>query len=212
MPPPWAAVAELRIVGRIHGSETQNVFHLATNSVVSDPSQLNALLQALVGAMKECVTEFLLPAVTQDWTFVKTTAHTLFPTLGDPVEANGVPTDVGTRGPTSVSFASTLVSLRTGIGGRRGRGRKYLPPAGEADIADSRLNDAVLVLMAAYLACVAEKFLGQAPTTDWRLGILSKSDLNAVGGTYHNSFREIVQLSPRPEVATMVSRKVGRGA
>lgn len=213
MPPPWAAVAELRVVGRIHGSETNNVFHLATNLQVFDPnSNLSQLLLDLVTAMRQCVRDTLLPAVSQDWTFERCSAHVILPQVSDPVEVSGVPGDVGQRGPTSVAFASSLVSVRTGVGGRRGRGRKFFPPAGEADITDSRLNDAVLALLALYIACVAEKFMGANPTSNWTYVVLSKSDLNALGGNMNNATRPVVGLSPRADVASMVSRKVGRGA
>lgn len=213
MPPPWAAVAEMRVVGRIHGSETNNVFHLATNLQVFDPnSNLNQLLLDLVTAMRTCIRDTLLPAVSQDWTFVKCQAHIILPQISDPIEVSGVPGDIGLRGPTSVSFASSLISVRTGVGGRRGRGRKFFPPAGEADITDSRLNDAVLVLLAAYIACVAEKFMGANPTSNWTYVVLSKTDLQALGGNMNNSTRPVIGLSPRSDVATMVSRRTGRGA
>lgn len=212
MPPPWASVAECRIVGEMHGQQTVNVFHLATNTVVADPPALNALLDQLAAAMLECAIDALLPAVTLDWKLVQCDAKTLSPAVSDPVIATAPADSVGVRGVTNVSFAASLINMRTGIGGRRGRGRKFLPPAGDADIAQSAVDNDVLVLLAAFAACVAGKFMGAGKTTDWDLGILSRTDLHAAGGTFDNSFRIVTQLSAKADVAVLRSRKKGHGS
>ncbi|HKY46331.1 MAG TPA: hypothetical protein VJM50_24775 [Pyrinomonadaceae bacterium] len=212
MAAPWARGAIVRIVGRLHGAETVNVFTMATNTVVNDGPNLDQLLLDLAVAMRECVTEFLLPAVTSDWTFIQCDARAIHPTPSDPVVASALTGSVGERGPTSVSFAASLVNIRTGIGGRRGRGRKFLPPPGEADMTASGLDDATLVLIAAFLACVAEKFIGASATAPWKIGVLSRTSMNSIGGTFDNSFREATQLSPVKLTSLLSSRKVGKGS
>jgi hypothetical protein len=212
MAAPWARGAEVRIVGKLHGQDCVNVWTMATNQTVSDGAQLDALLLALAQAMADCVVEFLLPAVTSDYTFVQCDARAIYPTPSDPVIVSGTPAQVGELGPTSVSFAASLVNIRTGIGGRRGRGRKFLPPAGEANITTSNLDEPTLVLLAAFLSCVAAKFIGSGATAPWRIGVLSRTDLTALGGNFDNSFREATQLSPVALVANLSSRKVNRGS
>lgn len=212
MPAPWAAGAQARIVGQIHGQETVNVLHFATNTVVNDQGSLDQELLALVQAIRDCVTEFLLPAVTQDWRFVQADAKRIFPAVSDPILATGTPGHIGQLGVTSVSFAASLVNVRTGQGGRSGRGRMFLPPAGEAQTANSLVDDATLVLIAAFLACVASKFMGADPDTNWRLGVLSRKKLTAVGGTFDTAFQIATSLNPVATAAIMSSRKVGKGS
>ena len=212
MAAPWARGAEVRIVGKIHGQETVNVWTMATNTVVNDGPALDQLLLDLATAMRECVAEFLLPAVTSDWEFVQCDARTIYPAPGDPIVATAqAGGNVGERGATSVSFAAQLVNIRTGNGGRRGRGRKFLPPPGEADMTASAIDDATLVLLAAFLACVAEKFIG-AGSQPWRIGVLSRKDLTGIGGSFDNAFREATQLNPVRNAALLSSRKVGKGS
>lgn len=213
MAAPWARGAICRIVGRIHGQETVNVFHFATNTVVNDGPDLDALLLQLAQALRECVEEFLIPAVSVDWTFTQCDARAIYPAPSDPVIATAsAGVGAGQLSATSVSFSAALLNIRTGGGGKRGRGRKFLPPPGEAETLNSEINDATLVLIAAFAACVAEKFLGAGATTPWLLGVYSRTNDNAVGGTFDNSFRIATQLSPVKRVSVLRSRKVGRGS
>lgn len=212
MPAPWAAGAEVRIVGSLHGQQCINVWHMATNTVINDDDNLDDLLLQLAQAMLECAVTTLLPAVTQDYTLVHVEAKRIYPATSDPMIATAPGGSVGELGPTSVSFAASLMNLRTGGGGKRGRGRKFLPPAGEANIATSVVDAGTLELLAEFALCVAGKFLGATPTTDWRLGIYSKTNDKEAGGTFDNSFRVVTQLSPVQDVARIGSRRKGRGA
>jgi hypothetical protein len=213
MPAPWVGLAQCRIVGELHGQTTVNVFHLGTNNAaLDDPSQLDTILLALAQAMRDCVVEFLLPAVTSDWRLVQVDARRILPTPGDPVLDTGSSSDVGELSPTSVSFAASLMSIRTGGGGRSGRGRVFLPPAGEAQIAASTIDGPTLALLAAFAACVATKFMGANPTSGWTLGVLSQKLLKAVGGNMNNAFRVAVSLNPVADVKRMSSRQKGKGS
>ena len=211
MPPPWVAGARARIIGEIHGQTTVNVMHFATNDQIVDDDNLDDLLLALAEAIKDCVITTLLPAVTSDWRFVRSDAQRIYPVLSDPIIASGAPEHVGELSAASVSFQASVVTLRTGSGGRRGRGRLFLPPAGEAQIANSVIDGPTMVLLAEFLTCVGLKFLGAAPTTPWRLGILSQKDLNGIIGNFDNSFRVVSSLNTNADVGVMRSRRKGRG-
>src|SRR5690242_9991744 len=117
MAAPWAAGAECRIVGNLHGSQCINVFHFATNTVINDDDNLDDLLLQLAQAMLECAVETLLPAVTSDYTLVHVDAKRIAPVRSDPMIATAPAGSVGQRGPTSVSFAASLMNIRTGGGG-----------------------------------------------------------------------------------------------
>jgi len=215
MAAPWAGVAEARIIGKLHGQDTVNVIHFATNTVESDVSPPSPLLVALVEAILACVLETLLPAVTIDWTALEVNARYIYNTgsspLTDPVVATAPIGQFGALGPTSVSFAASLIHLRTGLGGQRGRGRMFLPPPGEANVTQSSIDTGVQDFLIEFLNCMAGKFLGPSPTTAWRWGILSRKDLTSVGGTYNNSFRIISQMTPSLRLAVIGRRRIGHG-
>lgn len=207
----WARGAQCRIVGEIHGQQTVNVMHFVTDQVANDQGQLNTILLQLAEAMRDCVVEFLLPAVTSDWRFVRTDAKEIHPTKTDPIVVSGTPAQVGELSAASHSFAASLVNVRSGIGGRRGRGKIFLPPCGEGQTANSLIDEPTLVLLAAFTACVATKFMGTTPESEWHLGILSSKDLKAAGGTFNGAFRLADSLNISAEAAVMRSRRRGHG-
>lgn len=213
MPAPWVAGAEARIVGELHGSQTINVIHFGTNANINDEGTLDTLLLQLATFMLECAVETLLPGVTSDWRLIQCDAKRIYPTPSDPIVATAPADSIGQRGPTSVSFASSLINKRTGGGGKRGRGRMFLPPAGEADIASSTIDGPTLLLLTAFAACLAGKFLGANPESVWRMGVLSDTiQRQTVGGGFDNAFRVVTQLSPKADVAVLRSRRKGHGA
>lgn len=211
MPAPWTAGAQARINGTLHGQQTVNVLNFATNSVILDSGALDTLLLQLAVALLECVESTLLGAVTIDWKAVSVDAKRIYPATSDPIVATADPFSTGTLPTTSVSFASSLLSLRTGAGGRRGRGRIFLPPPGEANILNSGVDSTTLAAIAAFAACVAGKFLGTSPTTDWRLGVLSRVTAGPTLSAFDTGFRQVTSLNPVANMACMRSRKVGHG-
>lgn len=217
MPKPWSLGAQVRIIGELHGQQTVNVLHFATNEVESDVSPPSPLLLALVTAVGECIIEALLPAVTADWEYKYSDAKFMYNSGGSPIGTDPVvhtaPADsVGELGATSVSFASSLVNLRSGFGGRRGRGKIFLPPPGESNMTASDIDAGTMTLITAFLDCMAGKFLGASPSTVWRMGIYSrKQAAEVVGGGFDNAFFVASQLSPVQKAAVISSRKAGHG-
>lgn len=212
MAAPWAHGAEVTIIGEVHGSRTNNVWHLATNATTFDnPTALNDALVALAEAMLACYIEHILPAVTSDWQLLGAEARAIAPAASDPAVVAATANTVGSDGPTNVSFASTLVNLRTGGGGKSGRGKKFLPPTGDPSMQNSQVDGSKLVIIGEFLACVAGKFLGASPTTDWRLGVLSQKILAGSPGNFDNAFRVVTSLTPSVDVAVLTSRRKGRG-
>lgn len=207
----WVHGAEVRIVGEMHGVRTQNVFHMASDVTVNDQDALDTVLLQLATAMLECVRDTLLPAVTQDWKCVHVEAQKVFPELSDTILATALPTDVGQLGVTSVSFASTLVNVRTGLGGRTHRGKKFLPPPGEAQIAQSEIDAPTMLLIAQFLICVGAKFMGTAPESQWHFGVFSRKNASNTFANWNAGFALATSLNPVADVARMGSRKVGRG-
>jgi hypothetical protein len=203
----------VRIVGRLHGSTTNNVLHFReqTGSPLDDPA-LQAILTRLAAAVFACVLDTLIPAVTSDWTFVRVEAQTYAPTLSDAVVQEAQAGVVGELSPTSVSFASALVNLKTGGGGRRGRGKIFLPPPGEQEVQESLLNGPTHDLLEAFLQCLFAKFVGGTRTDPAEWCVFSRANAGALLGDVSTANRPVLQAIPSSVIARCGSRKLGKGA
>lgn len=205
-------LARVRMIGSIHGSQTVNVLHFAKANADVDLPTLLGKLQILAQNVALCAVEHLLPIATDDWTFQRTEAQGVSPILTDPVVHQTPLPNVGAGGQQGVTIAASLIQIRTGRDGRKGRGRMFLPPSGESHIANGDWDAAWLLALTNFALCLAEKYGEPAGTEEWRLGVLSRRDFTAVGGTVANSFRPATQLAPQALAASMRTRKKGVGS
>jgi hypothetical protein len=212
LPVEYTTILRVRIVGTLHGSQTNNVLHFASQGPDFQPDALIALAIQLGTAVLACVVETLLPAVTSDWNCTSVETQVIHPNLTDAQIVSPQVSGQGQRGPTSVSFAAQLMNLRSGIDGRRGRGKLFLPPPGESDIEASITAAPTMDLYAAFLACIAGKFIGAAATEDFRLVVYSRKDDDGIGQTPLSSSRLVQSLQAKSTVARCGSRKLGVGA
>lgn len=213
MPAPYAGIARARIIGRNHAGQTVNVCHFATNIVGYDAANPADALTRLATALLECVRDALLPAVPSDWRLIKITAQGIGPTLSDEVEVQALGTDIGEGTASDVSFAAQLLSLKTGKGGRSKRGRMFCPPPPEDGVTESALTPGQVALLAAFAACLATKFLTPNGTQDdWRLAVLSRKLLAANNNNFDLAVTEVTTITANSLVATMRSRKFGKGS
>jgi len=211
MAAPWALGAEVRIIGEMHGSEVINVMHFGTNSQATDAGIEAQLLLALATAVLACATEKLMPAVTSDYRLIKVDAKVLTGTIKTETEVQPNQDTQGALSPASTSFIASLLNVKTGGGGRSGRGKKFLPPPGETESANSSMSAPTLNLVLEFVTCVVEKFVGQTATEDWRFGVLSQKLWKSSNKNFDTSFREATTITVNPVLAKMGSRKKGRG-
>lgn len=214
MPAPWAAGVKARIVGKIHGQDCIQVLHFATNTVVNDDATGIALLKALANALAECVTTVLIPAVTEDYSFHHVEVTKFAPTASDPVLSDTAAPVPGTGAAQGVGFACQMADLRTGGGGKSGRGRNFYPPTGENRAALGVWDGPALLLMAQYLTCVSGKFIGALASEPWRLGVLSRKKLGTPPNpaNFDIAFREAISYTAVDTIAVMGTRKLNRGS
>jgi hypothetical protein len=161
--------------------------------------------------MLACAFDNLRLAVTSDWTLTAIEASQIHPVKGDAIVVPPENATSGILSAASHSFASSLVQVRTGLGGRRKRGKIFLPPVGEVETAQSLITINAMDAITDFLNCVAGKFIGAGATEAWRLGVLSTTTLKE-GGTFDTAFTEALTLVPVNVVAKMGSRKVGSGS
>lgn len=212
MAAPWSAVAKLRVIGEMHGSQTVNVMHFATNTIINDEAGRNALLEQLAQAMLLCLIDFLLPAVTSDWRLLRVDVVDISSNNLNEVSIQPNAVSVGALSPASASFIATLLNLKTGGGGKSGRGKQFLPPPGEGESTASSLDPGTVTLVLAYIQCVVQKFVGADASEDWRIGVLSQKILKQPGGSLDSAFREVTSITVNSVLAKMGSRKKGVGA
>jgi hypothetical protein len=202
-----------RIVGRLHGSTTNNVIHFreTTADALTD-ALIQQLLTALVSAVAQCVIETLLPAVTSDWTFVRVEAQTHGTNNSDLTVFTADAGLTGEGSPASASFIASLVNLRTGGGGRSGRGKIFLPPPGEGQSADSLMDTGSADLLQAFLECLFSKFVGDTRTEGPEWVVFSRKVAGSLFADMAAANRPILQASPNVALARCGSRKLGKGA
>ena len=207
----YTRILQARLIGQLHGQQTVNVLNFGSDEAAADNAALIAILVQLATSIIACVTSTLLGGITQDWTAVSVEAKQLFPTPSDPsVVAFGANT-VGLHGPTNVSFAAVLVNMRTGGGGRRGRGRIFLPPPGDAAQTNSLLSDTTTGdFYRSFLTCMMNKYAAPDGTEDQDLIVLSRKAI-ATGTAPLDAGRPVTSMTVNTAISCLRSRKVGHG-
>lgn len=214
MPGTWSAGAEVVVHGMISGQRTATVFHFGIPGPadVTDPTTLTQKLGELAAAVGECIVSTLRPAVTSDWTYIRTEASEIMLGTGiqvtDLVGAN----QAGTSGPQGVNVACQMIHVRSGQGGRNGLGRNFLPPGSEENATGGEWDAPALALVAAFCLCMSNKFIGGGATTEWRIGVLSQTILGGLFANFDAAFFEAIELETEAIISTMGTRRKGRGA
>jgi hypothetical protein len=201
---------EVRINGRTDGQETTNVWHFVCTG--ADPDPLTNLVLVFVA----CFVDNLLPVLTSNWVLEDVRWKRVSPTLG--IETITVPPGAGAGAGNAAalpSMNSLCISLRTLLGGRSGRGRKYIAGIPEAATTNSTFDAAHAFWIAAlaFAACVLANFKpGDPPgAPSWAVSVYSRK----LGGNSlpygAAGFHAIQAMTPDSVIATTRSRKVGRG-
>lgn len=201
---------QVRIVGDIEGTETNNVLHFMAGTPVDDVEL--RLIQALV----ECIVTNLLPVTSSSWSLRQLVWQQCAPTLG--VQHIYIPPEAGPGGGPAAalpSYCSAVVSIRTAMGGPSKRGRMYLPGIPEAATTISTLDsgNAFWTGLVAFVVCVGTKFiLGDvAPANAFQLMVYSRK----LGGSQMpyapNGFQPVTSMHAVQQLGTTRSRKLGVG-
>lgn len=214
MPPVSAAVNDLfqvRVKGFQEGQETNNVMHFKCVAASSDVDLF--LIQALI----QCYLMHLMPAWSNQWTMDTVVWKRVFPALSPEFVSSATTGFTGALLTDSLpTFNAALVSIRTAEGGRSKRGRMFLAGIPESATLKSSFDLAgpTWAAILAFVACLVDKFIdnGELGTDRFLLGVYSRK----IGGSAFPygaaGFTPAVSLTPVSLVATMRSRKVGRGS
>lgn len=117
-------------------------------------------------------------------------------------------TDAGTiNGDSIPSTAAVVAQIRTAEGGRRARGRFYVPGIGVSVCNDSRFTAGTFT----YLANLVASFITPASAPRWRIGVLSRVLAGSSIPVNPAGFKLATSLTFDPVIATMRTRRIGRG-
>lgn len=212
MPTNYPAYYEARVKGTLHGSETINVWHFGGANNPANNDALVLALTELANAIIQCVIDFWIPATTQDWTLEGVDVKRLWPTPSDPIEIAAPAATVGQRQAVNASFETIVLRLRSGVGGKRNRGRKFMPPPGDADITNSVMNsDPVNDFMSQFILCMKNKFVGAGRSEEFALVVLSPTTLREQPNNYQASTVDVLHMIIEQRLTHLHSRKLGVG-
>lgn len=209
----FARYIEARMLGRVHGQQTISVLHFGTDEAAADNDALVALLIQLAEAIILCAINQLAPAASIDWTLEGVDCRQLFPLKTDPVLTAAPAGTVGGRGTINASFESIVMRKKSGLAGKKFRGRAFLPPPGDADLVNSVLIDGdANNFYSGFVACLAGKFIGAAKTEPFTMGVLSRKNLSETNNDYVTSFTPLTTLSIDQKLTSLRSRKLRTGS
>jgi hypothetical protein len=198
-------IYEVVVEGTLHGSQCLNVYHFkGSNNFAS--------LAGVIAAVVDCVRTTLLPALSVDYKLVAVRGKTIYPALSDEQITAGGAGDVGSITTDSdVSFAAALLSMKTGLGGRQNRGRKFLAGIPESGISKSELTIPELALIVTFATCLADKFISGLSSFPYFIGVLRRKMLTQ-GSSKLAAFQPYTSIVTSTVIATQRRRKKGIGS
>jgi hypothetical protein len=207
----------LTLVGEIHGQTTQNIFYFQTKSS-SPRTSYTVEATNIVADFKNNVLDVIRAFACDDWRVKSLLCTTLIPAHTVLIEER-IPTGEGFQPDDSLpSFCAGLLSLRTGVGGRRAHGRLFFAGVPENQSSDSRLEGAHLTLLNDIGGMLLARYGPSGGFIDARWGVYSRRiGVTRLAGpppslVYSASgFFPVTETIGRPEIATIRKRKLQSG-
>lgn len=207
---PFTNVAQCVVQGTMNEVTTINVLHFA--SVGAVPPDVHSSLDDLNDNVHTAVVQTLLPAVSGEFELREVRSKQLHPIATD--EAVLVPNgmEVGLKGIADPSFVAALISFRTGLGGRSHRGRMYIAGVDQDDTQFSTLTPASQVLYKVFADRLLTDFGPAVADPNWKLIVFSQKNFKLTPNNPDTYCTQVTRTLVNQRIASMVSRKVGRGA
>lgn len=203
-------IYQVVVKGKIQNQDYRNVLHFGGDIDAND-QDWTPILIALATAVMQCYVTVLLPGLPASFALQGVSAKRIYPALTDEVEyTTGAGPGAGS-GEALPSFVSCKVELKTGAGGRRNRGRIFLPGPTEGNSGESILTTAGVDLFTNFMLCIAGKFIGTSATQPYRLGVLSRAAIKG-GSNIQAAYKEVQSYSVSSLLAVMRRRKIGKGS
>jgi hypothetical protein len=199
-------IVQLTIKGTLDGQDTNNVLHLrSTSSILYDE-------EALAEAIIECFVDSLLPGLSSDFTLHSVSAKRILPSVGNEVIVNAPANSNGLVSGSLPSFNAAVISLRSAVGSKSGRGRMYIAGIPNSGETASMVSTSLQSTLAAFVTCMFGKFVSDLSLSGFEWGVFSRKNHQAVPNDMPSWWRAITSASVNSAIGTMRSRKVGSGS
>lgn len=198
-----AAIVRAVVKMTLHGQLCENVIHLKTRNADIPDNEIAA-------TVRDKYWRLLNDEVSEQVTCDSISVQEIFPNAKDPFElaVAEVGAQVGDAIPTSVA---AVVAMKTGLGGRPNRGRKYIPGLLMTNCENSRIDDARFASLQAVMENINAWFqTAQAQSNLW-WGILHRRLNGQPVPLGANSFVPVTSVLLRRILGTMRSRIPGHG-
>jgi hypothetical protein len=190
--------------GHLHGQLIENVFFLkAKNAGIPDFEIADTVRDKIVNEIQKSVSEQMV--------FESCTVQEIFPTARDPFELtyNKVGLQVGEATP---SLVAAVISLKTGLGGRRNRGRKYVAGLLRDNIDQSLIDQARVDSMQTEWNSINSWFAAGNNLSNLTWGILHRSLNGQPVPLSNDSYVPVTSVVVQRVAGSMRTRRPGRGA
>lgn len=208
----WANISEAVIIGTVAGQEYRNVLHFGSDVQINDDSfavALNQLCDDINGNMISNI----LNATGATVQFTAIQAKVIWPAPSAAVEvAISVVPNTGRRaGDLLPSFNAQLIKKLTARAGRSFRGRMFLPPPVESDVAGNLITPEQHGRLITVTTDMTGAFIGGNRSSDFQLGVLQRHANGQPFPLAANALHDLIALNPVDLVAVLRRRKQGVG-
>jgi hypothetical protein len=199
-----AAIVRAVLMMRLHNQLVENVFHFRTKNADIPDSEIATTIRNEVWRHMD-------DNLSAELTCESITVQEIFPVARDPYElAVG---EVGAQEGDSLPTANAVVvALKTGLGGRTNRGRKYVAGYRADDTENSRLIDTSLAATQADWDTINTFFQVGNSLSNLTWGILHRRHAGAPVPLSADSYVPITSVVVRAPLGTMRSRLPGHGS
>lgn len=199
-----AAIVRVVMRAHMHGQLVENVFFVRTKNAGIPDTEIAATCrtQILNRMTQEVSEQYVAEAVT---------VQEIFPTPRDPYElaVNQAGIQVGEAAP---SLVAAIVSLKTGLGGRSNRGRKYIAGLLRDNIDQSIIDAARVTSMQTQFDAMNQFFAAGNNLSNLTWGILHRTKNGAPVPLAATSYTPITSCVVQRVAGSMRSRRPGHGA
>lgn len=199
-----SAIIRVVVQGKLHGQLAENVWYLRSY-VAGTPDNEIAL------NVRDNITRKFRAHQSNEYQVQNILAQEIFPVARDPFEL-----PVGEAGTVATESLpggmAAVLSLRTGLAGRRNRGRKYLAGIPEANHGQGGLTQDAWAALAAECDAIRLWFNAGNGLNNVELGIVHRSQGGQPVPLAAGSFVPVTFMTPNQVLGTMRTRIPGHGA
>lgn len=192
------SVVKYTIEGMLDNQTTFNIFHLQNKAATT--------LEALEDYLNNNLLGQFFDELSNEYQCTRVAVQSLWPVLTDPYEEAKAFSGSDAFAALPVANAA-VISMKSGLGGRTKRGRKYLAGIPAQKVDDSRLTEAMRLGLQLEWDGMNGKFK-EGGTGEAIWGILSSKP---AGATPLERFTPVNSVIVRPILGTMRSRLPGHG-